>query len=268
MVEAANRPAVRVHVQGVSKDYREGHKTLQALRDVTLAARDGEFVSIIGPSGCGKSTLFNILSGVMRPDQGQVTIDGRNAAGVVGLAGYMPQKDLLLPWRTVLDNVILGMEVAGMPRPEARRAAGPYLSDFGLAGFEAGYPDTLSGGMRQRAALLRTVLCQKEILLLDEPFGALDALTRSSMHEWLLELWDRLGKTILLVTHDVEEAVLLSDRVYVMTARPGQVRAELAIGLPRPRRYDVVTTQPFMEHKRELLSILRTGARDPAAAKI
>ncbi len=266
--------APRVLAQGVSKNYREGRRTLQALRHVSLAAGDGEFVSIIGPSGCGKSTLFSVIAGVQRPDEGRIFIDGQDAPGGTGLVGYMPQKDLLLPWRTVLDNAILGLDVAGVPKAQAREEARSHLADFGLSGFEDSYPDALSGGMRQRAALLRTILCHKDILLLDEPFGALDALTRSAMHEWLLELWDRLGKTVLLVTHDVEEAVLLSDRVYVMTERPGRIKAELRIRLPRPRRYDVVTTQSFLEHKRELLGLLRgpsaegRGAPEPARAGV
>ena len=250
-------PQIRVLAQGLGKTFQGRRGPVPALRAVNLSVRDGEFVSIIGPSGCGKSTLFNIISGVQVQDEGRLFIDGEERAGDVGRVGYMPQKDLLLPWRSVLDNVILGMEVAGVPRPQARVEAQPLIDDFGLRGFEASYPYVLSGGMRQRAAFLRTVLFRKDILLLDEPFGALDALTRASMHEWLLGIWAKLGQTILFVTHDVEEAVLLSDRVYVMTARPGRVKAEVRIDLPRPRHYDLVADQHFLSHKLELLRVLR-----------
>ena len=251
------QPTYRVLVQGIGKTFLERGRRVEALHSVDLFAHDAEFVTLIGPSGCGKSTLFNIIAGVESPDEGHVYINGVEATDRVGFAGYMHQKDLLLRWRTVLDNAILGMEVAGVKRAEARERARPLLADFGLAGFEESYPHALSGGMRQRAAFLRTVLFGKEILLLDEPFGALDALTRAAMQEWLLGIWERLGKTILFVTHDVEEAVLLSDRVYVMTARPGQVKMELKIDLPRPRHYDMVTTEPFLHYKRRLLDSLR-----------
>ena len=246
-----------IAVRGMSKGFRERGRWVEALREVSIAAQDGEFVTIIGPSGCGKSTLFNIISGVIAPDEGEVLIQGKDARGRVGLAGYMPQKDLLLPWRTVLDNVVLGMEVSGMKVAAAREQALPMLEEFGLSGFEGSYPATLSGGMRQRAALLRTVLFHREILLLDEPFGALDALTRWAMHEWLLGLWGRLGKTILFVTHDVEEAVLLSDRVYVMSARPGRIIGEMAITLPRPRHAEIALGPEFTALKRRLLEMLR-----------
>ena len=251
------QPAYRVLVRGVSKSFDERGREVQALQDVDLHARDAEFVTLIGPSGCGKSTLFNIISGVESPGAGRVYVNQVEATNQVGLVGYMPQKDLLLPWRTVLDNAILGMEVAGVKRSDARERAVPLLVEFGLGGFEEAYPYTLSGGMRQRAAFLRTVLFQKEIMLLDEPFGALDALTRATMQEWLLGVWDKLGKTIIFVTHDVDEAVLLSDRVYVMTARPGRIKMELAVHLPRPRHYDMVTTEAFLEQKRTLLDALR-----------
>ena len=253
----AMQPTYRVLVQGVSKSFGEKGRSVQALHGVNLHARDAEFVTLIGPSGCGKSTLFNVISGVESPDEGRVYVNGVEATNQVGLVGYMPQNDLLLPWRTVLDNSILGMEVARVSKGEARERALPLLAEFGLAGFEHAYPYALSGGMRQRAAFLRTVLFQKEIMLLDEPFGALDALTRATMQEWLLGVWEKLGKTIVFVTHDVDEAVLLADRVYVMTARPGQIKMELAIDLPRPRHYDMVTSEGFLGHKRTLLKALQ-----------
>jgi ABC-type nitrate/sulfonate/bicarbonate transport system ATPase subunit len=164
-----------------------------------------------------------------------VLIDGEDATGTIGRVGYMLQKDLLLPWRTVLDNVILGMEIQGKPLKEARERALPLLQKYGLAGFEHLYPKSLSGGMRQRAALLRTVVQERDMLLLDEPFGALDALTRAAMQRWLMEMWQRHRWTALLITHDVREAVFLSDRIYVLSARPARVVSEITVTLPRPR---------------------------------
>ncbi len=234
---------------------------MPVLRDIDLIAREGEFVSLIGPSGCGKSTLLNVVAGLLPTTAGEILIDGRRVTGHAGAAAYMPQKDLLMPWRTVLDNVILGLEVQGVPRGEARRRALGLFEMFGLAGFENAYPWVLSGGMRQRAAFLRTVLAGKELMLLDEPFGALDALTRSNMQEWLLHLWDSLGKTILFITHDVDEAVLLSDRVYVLTARPGRVKQVLEMDLPRPREYEMVTSDRFVALKAALLAAIREETR-------
>ena len=255
-----------LQAQGISKTFIEKAGRLPTLRTVSISLRQGEFVSIIGPSGCGKSTLLSIVAGLVPPDDGRVLLHGDVVTGQAGLVGYMPQKDLLVPWRTVLDNVILSQEIAGLSRRSGRAKAMPLIEEFGLGAFASAYPHTLSGGMRQRAAFLRTVLFEKEALLLDEPCGALDALTRSTMHEWLLGLWNRLSKTVVLVTHDVDEAILLSDRVYVMTPLPGQVKAEFAITLPRPRRYDLVLTQDFLKHKAVLLSALRDSITIEAGA--
>ena len=184
-------------------------------------------------------------------------MDGRQAAGRPGTVGYMHQKDLLLPWRSVLDNAILGPEIRGTPRAEAGRRAMELIRPFGLEGFEKSYPAQLSGGMRQRVAFLRTVLADRDVILLDEPFGALDALTRAGMQEWLLGLWESWSKTVVMVTHDVEEAALLSDRVYVLTPRPGRVKAAFTVDLPRPRRYEMVTDGAFVEIKARALAALR-----------
>lgn len=211
-----------------------GHGVL-ALQDVSLQVPRGSFVSLIGPSGCGKSTLFNVIAGLLHPSHGRVLMDGEDVTGRVGLVGYMLQKDLLLPWRTVLENVVLGLELKGVRARDARQRALPYLYRYGLGGFEHHYPDALSGGMRQRVALLRTLLFESEVILLDEPFGALDAQTRSRMQEWLLQLWSDFQKTVLFVTHDVEEAVYLSDTLYVLSARPGRIKARLEVPLARPR---------------------------------
>lgn len=239
------------------KTFGQGNRSVEALHDVSFDVRSGEFIAIIGPSGCGKSTLFNMLSGLERPDAGTVELDGRDITGQVGLVGYMPQKDLLMPWRTVLDNTILGLELAGTSKARARIEALQWFPRFGLEGFERVYPAALSGGMRQRAALLRTFLAEREVLLLDEPFGALDAITRADMQQWLLGIWETFTRTIVLVTHDVDEAIFLADRIYVMSPRPGTMRAVLDVSIARPRNYtEVVTSSPFNDLKHEVLARL------------
>ncbi|MBI4280385.1 MAG: ABC transporter ATP-binding protein, partial [Armatimonadetes bacterium] len=223
-------------VEALTKSFLHQGRPLPVLDRVTLSARRGEFVVLVGPSGCGKSTLFNIIAGLVRPDGGAMALDGVPCVDARGFVGYMQQKDLLLPWRTVLGNAILGLEVRGVSWAEAVPRARALLVRVGLAEFANAYPARLSGGMRQRAALVRTVLCGTPILLLDEPFGALDAMTRLAMHGWLLRLWEEFRPTVLFITHDVEEALLLADRVYVFTARPGRIREVLDVPLPRPRR--------------------------------
>ena len=246
----------------VSKTFTgQGRTPVRAVEDVTLRVSPARFVSIIGPSGCGKSTLFNLIAGLLQPSSGQVLMDGQEIAGTAGLVAYMLQKDMLLPWRTVLDNVILGLEVMGGPRRESVAVAQPLLERYGLGGFERHYPRALSGGMRQRVALLRTLLYDREIILLDEPFAALDAQTRLLLQEWLLTLWQDFRKTILLVTHDIDEAIFMSDEVYVMSARPGRIRAHLKVPLPRPRDEQTVTTPEFIALKRQALAMLTEEAR-------
>jgi len=227
-----------------------------ALEDAVVDVPSGSFTSIIGPSGCGKSTLFSIIAGLDRPTEGRVLLDGEDCTGQQGRVGYMLQKDLLLPWRTVLANVVLGLEVAGVGRREREGIARRLLQHYGLGDFAGRYPAELSGGMRQRAALLRTILTNRQVLLLDEPFGALDAFTRAQMQEWLLDLWDDLGKTVLFVTHDIEEAVYLSDVVYVMSPRPGRVVGRLEVDLDRPRKPSVVTSRRFVELRAQALDLL------------
>ena len=205
------------------------------LDGVSLRVEEGEFVSLLGPSGAGKSTLFKLLTGALVPDRGAVAFDGRPLDPGARPFAFMPQRDALMPWRRVVDNVTLGLEVAGVPRREARARVAPLFAEFGLAGFERHWPAQLSGGMRQRAALLRTVVQERRAMLLDEPFGALDALTRTRMQRWLEERWGAGRWTTLLVTHDVREAVCLSDRVYVLSSRPARVVREIDVPLPRPR---------------------------------
>ena len=232
----------------------------QALDHVSLAVRQGAFISLVGPSGCGKSTIFNIVAGLQGPSEGRILIDGLDATGTIGRVGYMLQKDLLLPWRTLTDNIILGMEIQGVALAEARARALPLLRRYGLAGFENAYPRALSGGMRQRAALLRTLLFDTDVVLLDEPFGALDAQTKLRMQEWLLALWSDFGKTVVFVTHDVEEAIFLSDEVHVMGTRPGRIIATIPVALPRPRLRACTATSDFMALKERCLDLLHTQA--------
>lgn len=227
-----------------------------ALRGVDLHVSAGEFVAVVGPSGCGKTTLLHILAGLQRPTDGVVLVDGEPADDLLGRIGLMPQRDCLMPWRTVLDNVGVGLELAGMTRVAARQRARAELDRFGLSGFEERRPAALSSGMRQRAALLRTFLAGRDILLLDEPLGALDALTRRKMQSWLLEIAAAERKTILLVTHDVEEAVYLADRVYVLSGRPGRVVLELPVDLPRPRDPGLVVMPEFAALTARLLAPL------------
>jgi ABC-type nitrate/sulfonate/bicarbonate transport system ATPase subunit len=246
----------RLDICSVTKVFRRKERSIHALDATSMSVAAGRFVSIIGPSGCGKSTLFNIIAGLTKPSSGDVLADGASIVGKPGFVGYMLQKGLLLPWKTILDNITLGMEVRGIAKRAAVERAMPLIERYGLSGFEQHYPHELSGGMRQRASLLRTMLYDRDVVLLDEPFGALDAQTRMIMQRWLLEVWSDLKKTILFVTHDIDEAIFLSDEIHVFTARPGRIKAEVAVPLPRPRSADVVTTAPFMELKRHLLALL------------
>jgi NitT/TauT family transport system ATP-binding protein len=212
-----------VRVEVVSRKFGE----LRALAGMSLQASAGEVVAVVGPSGCGKTTLLEMICGLQRPDAGSVR---------AAPAALMPQRDLLLPWSSAIDNAGLALRARGISRAEARAAAGPWLERFGLSGFERASPAALSGGMRQRVSFLRTLLAGKPVLALDEPFAALDAITRAEMQQWLAHVLELEPRTVVLVTHDVEEAVVLADRVVVMSPRPGRAIAELAVELPRPRR--------------------------------
>ena len=248
----------KIELRRVNKLFRARKEEVWAVYNVDMAVSAGEFVTIVGPSGCGKSTIFNIIAGLITPNSGDVLMDGKSTKGKSGHVGYMFQEDLLLPWRTVLENVVLGAELLGIPRREAEREAQALLADFGLKGFEHGWPSSLSGGMRQRAALMRTVLSHQDVMLLDEPFASLDAMTKDMMQEWLLEVWVEFKRTIVFITHDVDEAIFLADRIYVMTARPGTRKTEISVDLPRPRgSYQVKTTKEFIEIKHRVLEALR-----------
>ena len=226
---------------------------------VDLTVAPGEIVALVGPSGCGKSTLLGVLAGLSEPDEGEVLLDGAPAVGRLGRLTLMPQRDALLPWRTLLDNVALAPALAGAPSAEAARAARAALARFGLSGFADHYPHALSGGMRQRGALARTLLSGSRAWLLDEPFGALDALTRADLQGVLGTTWAERRPTALLVTHDLDEALLLGDRVLVASPRPMRIVDEIAVDLPRPRSLDDTLTPVFAELRGRLMGSLRSA---------
>ena len=242
----------KLEVRNVSKSF-DGKGVLE---DVSITLRQGELVSLLGVSGGGKTTLFNIISGLLTPDEGRVWLDGEDITGKPGHVSYMLQKDLLLPYRTVEDNVALPLIVKGVKKEEAREQARALFADFGLAGTEKRWPAQLSGGMRQRAALLRTYLFSRNVALLDEPFSALDTLTKSAVHGWYLEVMERIKLSTLFITHDIDEAILLSDRIYLLTGTPGRVTAEVCVEAPRPRNKDFALTEEFLAYKRQILNAL------------
>ncbi|MCS1352338.1 ABC transporter ATP-binding protein [Mechercharimyces sp. CAU 1602] len=245
-------------IQHVSKTYASSSGPLPTLIDMDFKVDKGEFVSLIGPSGCGKSTLFNIISGLELPSSGAIYVNGQEITGKTGHVGYMMQKDALLPWRTVVENATIGIEIQGISKKDAQDKAYQLLPIFGLESFANEYPARLSGGMRQRVALLRTAMMEKEIWLLDEPFGSLDALTRSQMQTWLLNIWQQYRQAILFITHSIEEAIYLSDRVIVLSSRPARIIYDLDIQLPRPRA-PIITTEPaFLHYKKQLQTALST----------
>ncbi|MCB9491143.1 MAG: ABC transporter ATP-binding protein [Dehalococcoidia bacterium] len=258
MPEPVLNPAIRV--DGVSLTFG-GATPVHALDDVSLRVEPGQFVSLVGPSGCGKSTLLKLLAGLVLPDAGSASIEGIPVAGRPGSAAFMPQRDLLLPWRRTIANAALGAELAGVSREQARSEARSLLPSFGLEGFERAWPAQLSGGMRQRLALLRTFLVPRDVMLLDEPFGALDAITRREMQQWLQAVWTEHQRSVLLVTHDVDEALVLSDVVFVMSPRPGRIVHRVDVPFARPRSVADTTTAEFASLKSELLDALEAAGR-------
>lgn len=247
----------RLELRDIVKVFDSPEGRVTALDGVDVTAEPGQFVAIIGPSGCGKSTLFHILAGLDEPTSGEVLIDRETVDRRLGRCAFMPQRDALLDWRRVIDNVTIGLELAGRSRGDARAQAQPLLERFGLGEFARAWPWQLSGGMRQRAAFLRTVLQGRPAMLLDEPFGALDGITRADLQRWLLDVWEEVGSTVVLITHDVAEAVFLADKVYVMSGRPGRIADEIDIDLPRPRHIDVEESPEFAAYEARLRRTLR-----------
>ena len=229
---------------------------LQVLKDVSLSLNEGEIICLLGVSGSGKTTLFNILSGIYTPDSGKVTVSGEDITGIPGHISYMLQKDLLFPYRKVIDNVCLPLILDGTKKKEARKIASPYFSTFGLEGTQMKYPAQLSGGMRQRAALLRTYLSSDGVALLDEPFSALDTITKTKIHKWYLDIMSKINLSTIFITHDIDEAILLSDRIYILSGSPGTISNEIVIKEKKPRPDDFNLSDEFLAYKRQIVEIL------------
>ncbi len=255
MIDSAT---VHLAVNEITKSFPSPSGNIPALAGVSFDIEHQGWTTLIGPSGCGKTTLVKILAGILPADSGEVVV-GESSMPLRRLAAYMPQSDTLLPWRTALSNALLPAEIDGRPRRDAVSEARDLFARFGLAGFEDLYPVELSGGMKQRLTLMRTFLAHRDLLLLDEPLGALDALTRARLQEWLMGVWSEMGKTVLMVTHDVEEALLLSDRIVLLSARPARVRREFEISIPRPRSRSAVEVVTLKE---ELLRLIYTEGGD------
>ena len=238
------------------KDVSKSFDDEKIINHISMELHQGEIVSLLGVSGGGKTTLFNIIAGLSVPDEGSVWMDGEEITGKPGNVSYMLQKDLLLPYRTIVDNVALPMIIRGVDKKTAREKAASYFEEFGLEGCEKKYPAQLSGGMKQRAALLRTYLFSEKVALLDEPFSALDMLTKQAVHEWYLDVMEKIHLSTFFITHDIDEAILLSDRIYLLTGKPGEITKEIVIKEPKPRRKDFNLTEEFLEYKREILAHL------------
>ncbi len=229
------------------------YESENVIEDISITLGEGEIVSLLGVSGSGKTTLFNVLSGLNQPNSGKVYLDGADVTGKTGAVSYMLQKDLLLPHYTILDNVALPLIMGGTKKKEAREKASAHFADFGLEDTQKKYPHQLSGGMRQRAAFLRSYLASDRVMLLDEPFSALDAITKSGMHKWFLNITEKIGLSVLMITHDIDEAILLSDRIYILSGVPGKITAEITVPFKKPHSPELNMTVEFLELKRDIL---------------
>ncbi|WP_234085108.1 ABC transporter ATP-binding protein [Azonexus sp. R2A61] len=238
-----------------------GKVRFEAVRQVSTTIAAGEFVSIIGPSGCGKSTLLNAVAGYLQPSGGSLSVDGEPVGGPGPDRGMVFQHNSLLPWRSALDNVAFGLKMRGVARAERLERAREFLELVGLRGFADRYPAQLSGGMQQRVEIARVLINNPRVVLMDEPFGALDAQTRERMQQLLLDIWGRFRPTVLFVTHDIDEALILSDRVLVMTHRPGRIREEIVVDLPRPRPEDIIVSPEFIALKKRCLALVQDEVR-------
>ncbi|MED2002585.1 ABC transporter ATP-binding protein [Brevibacillus laterosporus] len=256
-LKSAYTPDSALVVKQVSHSFTDSGCTIEVLQQISLEVKKGEFVSLIGPSGSGKSTLFHIIGGLLSPIHGSITIEGKQVTGETGHISYMPQSSSLLPWRTIEENVGLALEIEGVSRKETLKLAREWLPKVGLDGYEKAYPHMLSGGMQQRVAFLRALLSRQELICLDEPFGALDALSRTDMQNWLLSIWEKHKRSVLLITHSIDEAIFLSDKIYVLTAKPAQVAATISVPFERPRREKMLLSPEFLLVKEEILTLLR-----------
>jgi ABC-type nitrate/sulfonate/bicarbonate transport system ATPase subunit len=248
----------KLELRDISKSFSSPASNTFVMDGLSLHVNEGEFVSIIGPSGSGKSTVFHLIGGLLRPDHGSIVLDGKEITGQQGHISYMPQQHSLLPWRTVLENTILAVEVSRViSKKQARQQAKEWLAKVGLAGYESAYPHVLSGGMQQRVAFLRALLSPQEVMCLDEPFGALDALTRMDMQRWLLGIWEQSRRSVLFVTHSIEEALFLSDRIYVFSDKPTRVLEEIDVPFQRPRGEDILQQSEFMRLRAQIYSLMK-----------
>ncbi len=258
----------KLQIEKVFKVFSQRGREILAIENISLQIKNKEFTTILGPSGCGKSTLLRIVAGLTKPTQGVVRLDGKVVSGPGQDRGMVFQSYTLFPWLTVKENIQFGLELSGMEKSKQEEIVQEFIEKVGLKGFEGAYPKELSGGMKQRVAIARALANNPDILLLDEPFGALDAQTRSLMQELLTQVWEDLHKTILFVTHDVEEAIFLSDRVFVMTARPGKIKAEIEIPLERPRNYEMKSSEAFINLKKQALALIREEAIKATQSKV
>lgn len=257
-----------VQLVDVYKEFVKGSRRVEALEGITLSVDRHEFAAILGPSGCGKSTLLNMVAGFDGPTRGRVLFDGAPVLDPDPRRAVVFQEPALFPWYSVLDNITFGLKARGVPPADCRRTVQGYVEQMGLQGFESHYPAELSGGMKQRVGIARVLAMEPDVLLMDEPFGSLDAQTRSLMQELLLSVWERHHQAVLFVTHDIEEALLLADTVAVMTARPGRIKKRITVDLPRPRSLEVTTSPVFNALKRELLALIREESVKAAAERV
>jgi ABC-type nitrate/sulfonate/bicarbonate transport system ATPase subunit len=253
-----------IEIKGVMKEFAKGERRVLAIEDFSLNVAEREFVAILGPSGCGKSTLLNMVAGFDSPTRGLVRVDGKEIAQPSPQRGVVFQEPALFPWFSVMENVVFGPKTQGQKAADYRPRAAQIIEQVGLRGFEASYPAELSGGMRQRVGIARVLIMQPKVLLMDEPFGSLDAQTRMLMQELLLRVWERHHQTVLFITHDIEEALLLADRVCVMTARPGRIKKNIDVRIPRPRAIEVTTSPEFNALRREVLALIREESEHAA----
>jgi NitT/TauT family transport system ATP-binding protein len=246
-----------IEIEGVWKEFAKGGRRVLALQEISLSVAEREFVAILGPSGCGKSTLLNMVAGFDHPTRGTVRVAGEEIVAPSPRRAVVFQEPALFPWLSVMENVVFGPKTQRQPVVDYRYRAAQIIEQVGLGGFETSYPAELSGGMRQRVGIARVLIMQPQVLLMDEPFGSLDAQTRMVMQELLLQVWERHHQTVLFITHDIEEALLLTDRVCVMTARPGRLKKSIDVGIPRPRAIEVTTSPEFNALRREVLALIR-----------
>lgn len=232
----------------------------EIIKNINIELKGGEIVSLLGVSGAGKTTLFNVIAGLVKPDCGNVYLEEDDITGKTGMVSYMLQKDLMLPFKTIVDNVSLPLVVKGEKRKKAREIASGYFEEFGLSGCEKMYPEQLSGGMRQRAAFLRTYLFSNNVALLDEPFSALDTITKGDMHKWYLEVMEQIKLSTIFITHDIDEAIKLSDRIYIMTGKPGEITKEIIISEKKTRGKEFALSAEFLNYKREITEYLEQNS--------